>query len=61
MTKREAAIISAYTGYLIGDINEMYKYINEIMGRAVFTHEVSILFDEIREKAKADFNNINIE
>lgn len=61
MTKREAAIISAYTGYLIGDINEMYKYINEIMGRTVFTHEVLILFDEIREKAKIDFDNINIE
>lgn len=61
MTKREAAIISAYTGYLIGDINEMYKYINEIMGRTVFTHEISILFDEIREKAKTDFKNINVK
>lgn len=61
MTKREATIISAYTGYLIGDINEMYKYINEIMGRTVFIHKVSILFDEIREKAKIDFDNINIE
>lgn len=61
MTKREAAIISAYTGYLIGDIDEMYKYINEIMGRTVFTHEISILFDEIREKAKTDFENINVK
>lgn len=33
MTKREVAIISAYTGYLIGYIDEMYKYINEIMGK----------------------------
>lgn len=61
MTKREAAIISAYTGYLIGDIDEMYKYINEIMGRTVFTHEISILFDEIREKAETDFKNINVK
>ena len=61
MTKREAAIISAYTGYVIGDIDEMYKYINEIMGRTVFTHEISILFDEIREKAKTDFENINVK
>lgn len=61
MTKREAAIISAYTGYLIGDISEMYKYINEIMGRTVFTHEISILFDEIREKAETDFKNINVK
>lgn len=61
MTKREDAIISAYTGYLIGDINEMYKYINEIMGRQVLMNEISILFDEIIEKAKIDINNINIE
>lgn len=61
MTKREVAIVSAYTGYLIGDINEMYKYISEIMKRQVFTHEIPILFDEIRERAKTDFNNINIE
>lgn len=61
MTKREAAIISAYTGYVIGDIDEMYKYINEIMGRTVFTHEISILFDEIREKAETDFKNINVK
>lgn len=61
MTKREAAIVSAYTGYLIGDIDEMYKYINEIMGRQVLMNEISILFDEIREKSKIDIDNINIE
>lgn len=61
MTKREAAIVSAYTGYLIGDINEMYKYISEIMKRQVFTHEIPILFDEIRERAKNDFKNINVK
>lgn len=61
MTKREAAIVSAYTGYLIGDINEMYKYISEIMKRQVFTHEIPILFDEIRERAETDFNNINVK
>ena len=32
MTKREAAIVSAYTGVLIGDFNEMHRYIEEIMG-----------------------------
>lgn len=39
----------------------MYKYINEIMGRQVLMNEISILFDEIRERAKNDFKNINIE
>ena len=45
----------------LGDINEIYKYISEITKRQVFTHEISILFDEIREKAKTDFKNINVK
>lgn len=62
MTKREAAIVSAYTGFLIGDFDEMHKYIEEIMGRPVFTHELSIdlVIDEIRRKSKNDFINIKI-
>lgn len=57
ITKREAAIISAYTGYLMGSFSEMHKYIEEIIGRPVWTHELANKFiaDEIREKSKNDF------
>ena len=41
MTKREAAIVSAYTGVLIGDFDEVHKYIEELLGRPVFTHELA--------------------
>lgn len=61
MTKREAAIVSAYTGVLIGDFEEMHKYIEEIMGRPVFTHELPKLFDEIKERSKNDFVSIKVE
>lgn len=63
MTKREAAIVSAYTGYLIGDFHEMHKYIEEIMGRPVFTHELAIekVNDEIRKRSKKDFCSITVE
>ena len=61
MTKREAAIVSAYTGVLIGDFNEMHRYIEEIMGRPVFTHELSYIFDEIMKRSKNDFMNIKVE
>lgn len=61
MTKREAAIVSAYTGVLIGDFNEMHRYIEEIMGRQVFTHELSYISDEITKKSKNDFMNIKVE
>lgn len=32
MTKREAAIVSAYTGYLIGEFKDYHAYVEEIMG-----------------------------
>lgn len=63
MTKREAAIVSAYTGILIGEFTDMHKYVEEIMQRPVFTHEMGsiIVFKEIKEKSKSDFINIEIK
>lgn len=61
MTKREAAIVSAYTGVLIGDFNEMHRYIEEIMGQQVFTHELLYISDEITKRSKNDFMNIKVE
>ena len=55
MTKREAAIISAYTDTLMCDFSGLHKYIEEIMGRTVFTHEFSGLKEEIHKRSKADF------
>lgn len=63
MNKREAAIISAYTGVLIGTFDVLHKYIEEIMGRPVFTHELAEeeIFNKIKEFSKDDFMNIKIE
>lgn len=63
ITKREAAIISAYTNYLIGEFSDMHQYIEEVMDRPVFTHELADtrVVDEIREKSKNDFINLEIE
>lgn len=61
MTKREAAIITAYTGVFIGDVDELYKYVSEIMGRTVFTHEFGRMADEIKEKAEKDFLALKVE
>ena len=62
MTKREAAIVSSYTGYLIGDIDDWHKYVQEILGRPVYTHELAFkgIQDEIHDKSKDDFCNIKI-
>ena len=62
MTEREAAIVSAYTGYLCGSFSVMHGYIEEIMERPVFTHEMGMkeTAQQIKEKAKDDFCNISI-
>lgn len=63
MTKREAAIVSAYTGYLIGTFDELHKYIEEKMGRPVFTHEMaSVTFEEqLRKASKVDFVAMSVQ
>lgn len=60
MTKREAAIVSVYTGVLIGDFSDFYAYAVEIMGRPIFTHEFPYIADELKEKSKKDFMSIQI-
>jgi hypothetical protein len=62
VTKREAAIVSAYTGFLIGDFSDMHKYIEEKLGRSVWTHELADIKiqEEIKQKSKEDFINIEV-
>lgn len=43
MTKREAAIVSAYTGIMLGKFSDMLGYIEEILGRPVHTHELTFV------------------
>ena len=62
MTTKEAAIVSAYTGILLGDISELHKYIEEIMERPVFTHELASVSvtNEIKKRSKDDFVNLSV-
>lgn len=41
MTVREGAVMSAHTGIMVcRNFNAMHAYIEEIMGRPVWTHEI---------------------
>lgn len=60
MTKREAAIVTAYTGYLIGDFKDFHAYAEEVIGRPIFTHEFPSIEEELKEKSKNDFISIQI-
>ena len=60
MTDREKAIVMAYTGVtmLSGEkFSIFHKYIEDIMERPVFTHELAIelVWKQIKEKSRADF------
>lgn len=63
MTKSEAAVIMAYTGQVMltgEDFDIFHNYIERILNRPVFTHELDSksVWDEIKEKSKNDFLDI---
>ena len=41
MTNYERVVISAYTGYLMTDFAEVHKYVEQKLGRPVWTHELA--------------------
>lgn len=60
MTKREAAIVFAYTGICIGDIADMQAYVEEKAGQAVMTHELARAIKRYRSSILEDFQSIKV-
>lgn len=61
LTKDQALLISAYTGFMcVREFSDLHAYIEKILGRSVFTHEMADkqLFVEIREKLKDQFMDL---
>ncbi len=64
MTKRECAIVMAYTGVAMlkgDDLKYFYDYLEEIFERKIYTHEIPKSADEITEKSKPDFMRLCAE
>jgi Mg2+ and Co2+ transporter CorA len=58
MTDREKAIIMAHTGVVMlrGDkFRIFHNYVENILDKPIWTHELAQLVDEIREKSRNDF------
>ena len=58
MTDKEKAIIMAHTGICMLTGNKFqifHKYVEDIIGRPIMTHEIGLLADTIKEKSKSDF------
>ena len=61
MTNEEKAIVMAFTGACMlteDKFDIFHKYVEDLMGRPVYTHEIGMLADEIKERAKDDFINL---
>lgn len=63
LTREQAAIISAATGVLVGPFGDMHEYVERIMGRPVWTHEMGDkeTAKKIREAAMPDLLKICAE
>ena len=57
MTKNEGAIISAYTGKMIGDFGDFHAYAEKKMGRPILIFEFAQekIWKELKEKTETDF------
>ena len=61
INKREAAIITAYTGFFIGDVGELYEYLSEKAGRPVYTHEIHYMTTYYKDSIRKDFVSMEVE
>ena len=57
MTRKEAAVFSAYTGFLCGPFEDLQSYADKLFNRPTWTHEFGNLAfaTELNRLAKPDF------
>lgn len=58
MTKRECAVITAYTDISIlkgDDLKYLYDYLSGFIGRRIYTHEIPAVAAAYRKQIKGDF------
>ncbi|MGL4248760.1 MAG: hypothetical protein ACRCR5_08235 [Lactococcus garvieae] len=61
ITEKERIIMSAFTGIMLTkDTDGLMQYMENLLQRSVFTHELSssVIWQEIKEKSKPDFLNM---
>lgn len=59
LTRRQAAIISAYTGFLAGPFEDMHTYVDSLPGfKGIMTAGLGLMHQKIREASRADFEAI---
>lgn len=57
LSKEQAAIIGAFTGYTLGPFGDIQEYAEKVLGRPVWTHEFAseVFREELNEASRPDF------
>ena len=57
LTKREGAVISAFTGIMMGKFGDMHEYAEELLDTPIYTHSFGDkeFAKQLKEVSKADF------
>ncbi len=58
MTKRECAIVTAYTGFAMlkgNDLGHLYRYLSGFIGRPVYSHEIPAVAEAYKDQIREDF------
>ena len=60
MTKREKVIVTAYTGILMADLEDVYAYAKECEKRNIMTHDFadSDLWERLKKYSREEFLEI---
>ena len=58
MTHKEAIAVSAYTGFCFAPFDEIHQFIEEVLGRQVFTHELARddIWEDIRKSMQKNLD-----
>ena len=59
LTKRQAAILGAYTGTVLGPFSDIHEIIEEVLERPVWTHQ--LIDDRVQEEIKEKFLPLVLE
>jgi hypothetical protein len=57
LTKEQAAIIGAFTGFTAGPFGDIHEYAERVLGRPIFTHEFANddFAKKLEDAARGDF------
>jgi len=63
LTKKEAAVITAFTGIMIGKFEDFHQYAEELCGCPVWTHQFGDeqFAEKIKELSRPDFAKLHDE